>query len=220
MTYRRPAMITEPDVTLTDYGLAIECALFTYLVLRHGNPQQPLRTWFALFFGSVSAAALTGGTVHGFFLNPDTAGHIILWRATLIAIGVSALAGWGIGATLLVSTGVARRIILVAAVEFVAYSVLVLLVSQRFMFAVINYLPAVIWLALALAIMYARVRQRPVLLGLAGLLLTFLAAGVQQGGIALHPIYFNHNALYHAIQAVGLFMIFRSARWFVARGWR
>jgi len=210
-------MMSEPDVTLTDYGLAIECAVLVLLLLRQGDPQQPLRTWFALFFGSVSAAALTGGTVHGFFLNPNTAGNIILWRATLIAIGVSALAGWGIGATLLFSTDVARRIILVAAVEFVAYSVLVLFISQRFMFAVINYLPAVIWLALALAIVYARVRRRPVLLGLAGLLLTFVAAGVQQGGIALHPIYFNHNALYHVIQAVALFMIFWSARWFVTR---
>jgi len=218
MTYWRPAMITEADVTLTDYGLAIECALFTYLVPRHGNPQQPLRTWFALFFGSVSAAALTGGTVHGFFLNPNTTGNIILWRATLIAIGVSALAGWGLGATLLVSPGVARRIILAAAVEFVAYSVLVLLISQRFMFAVINYLPAVMWLALALAIVYARVRQRPVLLGLAGLLLTFVAAGVQQAGVALDSIRFNHNALYHVIQAIALLMIFWSARWFVARG--
>jgi hypothetical protein len=47
--------------------------------------------------------------------------------------------------------------------------------------------------------------------------LTFVAAGVQQAGVALGSIHFNHNALYHVIQAVALFMIFWSARWFVAR---
>ena len=211
-------MMSEPDVTLTDYGLAIECAVLVLLLLRQGDPQEPLRIWFALFFASVGLAALAGGTVHGFFPGEETLGHAMLWPTALIAIGLTAMAGWAIGARLLFSTDVARRIILAAAVEFVAYSVLVLLISQRFMFAVINYLPAVMWLALALAIVYARVRQRPVLVGLAGLLLTFVAAGVQQAGVALHPIYFNHNALYHVIQAIALLMIFWSARWFVARG--
>jgi len=43
-------MITEPDVTFTDYGLAIECALFTYLLHRQGSLQRQLKTWFMLFF--------------------------------------------------------------------------------------------------------------------------------------------------------------------------
>ena len=208
-------MITEPDVTFTDYGLAIECALFTYLLYRQGDPQQPLRTWFALFFGSVGVAALTGGTVHGFFLDVSTTGYAILWPVTLIAIGVSALAGWVIASKLLFSPDVARLISIVASVMFIAYGVAVLFITQTFMLAVINYLPAALFLALALATVYARVRQRPVLVGLAGMALTFVAAGVQQGGVALHPVYFNHNALYHLIQAAALFMIFWAARWFV-----
>jgi hypothetical protein len=41
--------------------------------------------------------------------------------------------------------------------------------------------------------------------------LTLVAAAVQQARIALHPTYFNHNALYHLLQAIALFLIFRAA---------
>jgi len=208
-------MISEPDVTFTDYGLAIECALFTYLIHRQGDLHRPLRNSFALFFGSVGTAALTGGTVHGFFLDASTIGYAILWPSTLIAIGVSALAGWVIGATLLFPVRVARGVSILAAAGFIIYCIAVLSISQTFLLAVVNYLPAAIFLSIAFAIVYARQGQRPVLVGLAGMALTFVAAGVQQTGIALHPVYFNHNALYHLIQAVALLMIFWSARSFV-----
>ncbi len=45
-----------------------------------------------------------------------------------------------------------------------------------------------------------------------------VAAGVQQLGIALHPVYFDHNALYHLIQAVAVLMLFLSARGIVRQG--
>ncbi len=208
-------MITEPDVSLTDYGLAIECALFTYVLYQHGNSQEPLRTWFMLFFGSVGVAAMAGGTVHGFFRDESRRGHAILWRTTLIAIGVGALAGWAIGANILFSPGVARLLSIIAAVEFAVYCLAVLCISQTFMLAMMNYLPATGFLCCALAVGYARSGERELLVGLAGLILTFVAAGVQQRRIGLHPVHFNHNALYHVIQAAALFLIFWSAWWLV-----
>jgi Family of unknown function (DUF6962) len=42
----------------------------------------------------------------------------------------------------------------------------------------------------------------------AGVVLSFVAAACQQLGIAVHPIYFDHNAVYHAIQALALALIF------------
>src|SRR3989442_3306611 len=45
--------MTEPDVALTDYALAIECALFAYLVRRREH---------ALFFGSAAVASLLRAT--------------------------------------------------------------------------------------------------------------------------------------------------------------
>lgn len=208
-------MITEPDVTLTDYGLALECALFTYLLHQHGDWRNALRAWFILFFGSVGLAAMAGGTVHGFFLDADTAGSAILWPATLIAIGLTALSGWAIGAMMLFPVPVSRWISIAATVEFIIYSIVVLLVTQEFWFAIINYFPALLFLLVSFCGAYGSTREVRLLVGSLGLTLTLVASWIQQSGIALHPTYFNHNAFYHLIQAVALFMIFWSARWLV-----
>ena len=207
-------MITEPDVTFTDYGLAAECVLFTYLLARKGDRQQQFRTWFAVFFGSLGVASLFGGTVHGFFPDLETPGHRALWPATLLAIGVATLAAWIVGARIQFSRGVARSIAVAAMLQLVGYCVVVLFIVQTFRVAILNYLPASIFLLVVFFLSYIRVRKREVLIGLVGIFLTFVGAAMQQAGIVVHPVYFNHNALYHVVQAVALFMIFWSARWF------
>jgi hypothetical protein len=210
-------MIAEPDVALTDYALTIESVLFTYLIYRHGKRKHPLRPWFVVFFGSISLASLAGGTAHGFFNDEQTAGYAILWPATLIAIGVTALAAWAIGANLLFSRKLARWISAAAAAEFAAYSAAVLLGAREFWLAMAAYLPAALFLLIALVVKYRRAKRRKIAIGIAGLALTFVAAAVQRAGIPLHPDYFNHNALYHVIQGAALFMIFLSARFLIAR---
>jgi hypothetical protein len=45
----------------------------------------------------------------------------------------------------------------------------------------------------------------------AGLLLTIGGLGVQQSGFSLHP-HFNHNDIYHCLQAVALYLFFRGAQ--------
>jgi hypothetical protein len=195
--------MTEPDVALTDYALAIECSLFAYLVHRRAH---------ALFFGSAAAASLAGGTVHGFFFDARTLGNAVLWRVTLIAIGVTAASAWAIGARVLCSPPVARRITVVAAGALVGYSVLTLFITQDFRAAVVFYLPAAVFLLIVLSVAYARAQERRILVAIAGLALMFIAAGVQQARIALHPTYFDHNALYHLLQAVALWLLFLGLR--------
>ncbi len=207
--------MTEPDVALTDYGLAVECALFAWLIFTR-NPRSPLRTWLVVFFLSLSAAALAGGTVHGFFLDPLSKGQQLLWPMTLLAIGVTALAAWMIGARIRFTGAIRRGIAIVAWVGFLAYCVVVLRGSRDFVVAIVNYLPASLFLLLVLWGLYRRTGARSALHGVTGLLLTFLASGIQQAGIVLHPRYFNHNALYHVIQAVALFLLYRMARGFAS----
>ncbi len=139
-------MITEPDVALTDYGLTLESAAFSYFLLR-GDGHGSLRAWFGVFFGSVSMAAVAGGTVHGFFLDERTLGARVLWPAALLALGLVALAAWEIGATLRFAPPLVRKISLVARAEFVVYAGVVFFVSQAFAVAVLNYLPAMLFLA-------------------------------------------------------------------------
>ncbi len=210
-------MITEPDVTLTDYGLAVEAGMFAWLLRRGSDPSQPLGRWFVLFFASISAASLAGGTVHGFFLDPTTMGSRILWPATLIAIGGTALAAWGVGAHIQFSARAALWVARAASLEFVFYAGLVMFGAQTFKVAILNYLPPVIFLLMVFVLAFARVGDRAALLGAAGMFLTFAAAAAQQARVALHPHYFTHNAVYHLIQGVALAVVFASARGFARR---
>ncbi len=195
--------MTEPDVALTDYALALECTVFAYLLQRKEH---------ALFFGSAAIASLAGGTVHGFFLDDRTLGNAVLWRITLIAIGVTAASAWAVGARVLFPGPTARRISIAAAAAFAAYCVVTVFITQEFRAAVVFYLPAVVFLLVALSVAYARARERGILVAVAGLGLMFIAAAVQQARFALHPRYFNHNALYHLIQAVALWLLFLGLR--------
>lgn len=208
----RTRRMTEPDVALTDYGLAIECALFVYLLHRRGQATTRFGAWLLLFFGSIGVASLAGGMVHGFFQDAETLGWRVLWGVVLVAIGATAFSGWAIGAGILFPAPTARRITIAAVVGFAGYSALVLLVTHDFRAAVIFYLPAALFLFAALCLTFVRGREPRILVALLGLGLTFLAAAVQQGTIAPHPRYLNHNALYHLIQAVALWLLFLGFR--------
>jgi uncharacterized protein DUF6962 len=205
-------VIAEAGVTLTDYGLAVECALLTVLLWRRGALPTRVRIWFTVFFGSIGLAALLGGTAHGFFpAGPGRAGALV-WRAALLTIGVTATAAWQAAGSMVLSPRVARWVSIAAMAELIGYSALVTFVSQRFAVALANYLPAALFLLGAFGVTYRVTGARPVLLGMAGLVLAFVGSGIQQAGIALHPVSFDHNALYHLIEAVALALIFRGAQ--------
>jgi hypothetical protein len=212
-------MPTEPDVTLTDYGLALECALFGYLLLARGRKQQPLRAWFALFFLCGALGALIGGTVHGYFTDESTLGYRILWPLTLIALGGSGFAQWAIGAHISLASPWASRVTAAASLLFVSYVLVVLFVSQAFAVAIVHYSVASLFLLTVFVLAYRQQRSLPVFLGICGILTAFAAAGVQQAGIAVHPVYFTHNALYHVIQAAALFLLFCAGMHFVSDGY-
>ena len=207
--------MTEPDVTLTDYALALEGILFLVLLQRGRARPWGMRSWFSLFFASVSAASLCGGTVHGFFLDGQTLGYTILWPTVLLAIGVTSLSAWAIGAKLLFSGRVARWVLVVAVLQFAFYCFVVLFRTEAFWVAILDNLPAFLFLILALGLAYRREKQRSLLLAAGGLALNLVAALLQQLGVGIHPVYFNHNALYHVLQAVALFLFFLGSRWLV-----
>jgi hypothetical protein len=43
-----------------------------------------------------------------------------------------------------------------------------------------------------------------------GVAVSVAAAAIQQSGLAIHR-YFNHNDLYHTVQAIGVWLLFRGA---------
>jgi len=207
--------MTEPDVTITDFILALEALVFAALIAR-STATTPLRAWFVLFFGATAIASLAGGSVHGFFptSGPAEAGPYVignvLWRTVLLALGVVSASAWAIGAHLLFTDRTARFVATAAWVEFVAYAFVVIFVTDAFLLAIVNYLPATLFLIVAFYAHYRAHPGEPILLGLTGLILTLVAAGIQRAGIGLP--HFNHNAIYHLLQGIALLLIFGAAR--------
>ena len=210
--------MTEPAVTLTDYALAIECAVFVFALLRLDARDRTLRFWFVVFFASIGAASVLGGTVHGFFLAASSPGRRILWPATLLAILVTSLAAWTIGAILQLDERRAAIVRRLAIAQLVLFSLVVLFVTSKFYVGIIAYLPSTIFLLFALLTTYRHRPDPAVRWGITGLALTLAAAAVQQLHIGIHPVYFNHNALYHVIQGAALGMMFLAAR-SISRAW-
>ncbi len=84
--------ITEPMTMATDYLLAAWSVVLAVWLLRRGAgaPRQPLILWL-LAFAVTAVAALAGGTAHGFALMLGAAGRAVVWKVTVVAIGLSAL---------------------------------------------------------------------------------------------------------------------------------
>jgi hypothetical protein len=256
--------MTQPAVALSDFALAIEAGIFAWLIyinrgFRGGvasrdpsrndssarGRRQALRRWFVMFFCAAAAASLIGGAVHGFFLDPLTFAARALWPATMISVGAAAWAAWGIGAEIALSRASARLFARIATIEFVVYAVAVVLGMRSFRAAIINYLPATVFLLAAFTLAHVRRRisqntQRDFtnaanrealnpdalntasvrdgdkdsryLMGALAMVVTLLAAVLQQSKIAIAPLGLTHNVIYHLVQGAGLLLLFLSAR--------
>jgi len=208
--------LSEVVVGLTDYLLTLESAVFVWILkgTRGGSPE--VQRSFVAFFGFMALASLTGGTYHILSPNPASAPAAILWKATVVSIGAVAFSAWSIGACLLFVHPARGRVVTAALIAFLAYSIYVVAIDDSFWVAMVNYVPAILFLGIAFVVSYLRRPEPPVLTGLLGLGVTCAAAAVQRLGLSIHPLYFNHNATYHLVQAVGLFLIFLTAL-FLAR---
>jgi hypothetical protein len=206
-------MLAEPAVALTDWGLSVEAAVLAVFIRAAGTGR--IRTWWVAFFAATAVSALLGGLAHGFFTDATKTG-IVLWRLTLLMIGLIALASWGVGASALATPVAVKWIVRGATGLFVAYAVIVLVVTDAFAVAIAHYVPASLFLLVALVHLYRRTAAFPVLAGVVGLVVLFLGTWIQWQRISLHPVYFTHNALYHAIAAVALLGLYQAARWMVA----
>jgi hypothetical protein len=204
--------LIEPDVALTDFGLAAECALFAGWLLWRRVTGNPLRRWFVVLFVALGLGALLGGVTHGFL--PDAASDTArtVWNATLIAIGVAALASWAVGAHVLLVKDPARWVVAAAALLFALNVAVVLYVSQSFVVAIAFYAPAIIFALVAFVLAYRASGNAVLLFAIAGIVLSLIAAVIQQTQTGIATLGLSHNALYHVVQAVGLLLIFLTAR--------
>ena len=205
------AMILEPAVTLTDYALAIENAILGWLLCRSAR-QNEAKRWLAVLFVFIGLAALLGGTVHGFLPDSHGLAHEVLWRATIVTIGLVALAAAMAAAAICCGQVVKRLVARIAIMGIAAYCIAVLFFTQEYRAAIIVYLPATVFLLASFVAAYMRRPSKEMLSGAAGMALTLVAAVVQQSRVTVPVLQLDHNALYHIIQAIALLLVYVGAR--------
>lgn len=204
------ARAAERAVAWTDFALGIEAAAFAVLIARdHRAGHAPIKGPLVTFFGATAAASLAGAALHGTDqADPRRRG---LWRFALGSIGLASLSSWFLGARLSLSGGASTTVTRLAAIAHVPYFSAVLSGDRPFAVAIGSYVPGALFLGGSLA---SRLRDRPhrrsAATALVALLITFLAAGVQVGRIGLTRR-FDHNALYHTLQGIGIAIFYRAA---------
>lgn len=200
--------IAEPMTLLTDILLA---GLVSYLAVRlsgvyRRTGQSSVRWWIAGFYAS-AAAALAGGTYHGFLPHLGGLPAVLLWKATVLAVGAAALCLFA-GAVVATLSGPPRKWLLALAVlKFLLYAAW-MSAHDDFLFVIYDYAPAL--LGVLLLQVYAALSRRepaaPWIVG--GVLVSFAAAGIQAGRVTLHA-HFNHNDLYHVVQMGAFWLLYR-----------
>ena len=215
----RPAVTDgERVVALTDLALGIEAVAFAaaLAVGGRGHPSR-LRGPLVVSFAATAVASLTGAALHGLFAERTDPRRRALWRTSLASIGTAALASWWLGARLSLGTRAGAVVSAVATIAHVPYLVSVLSGDRPFFVAILAYLPGVAFLSGALLAH----RRDP--LGrvdadtaLAAIGVTVTAAVVQVRGVGLGPR-FDHNALYHSLQALGTGLFFLAAQGLLQR---
>ncbi len=204
--------IPKPDVVFTDLGLAI---LGAYLGRRlwAAPGQGMLPKTGVVVMGGLASAAFWGAIFHAFFpANTATPLGFIAWIPVPLSILVVAAALLELGLRILAPrlAPLARRSIV--ATYAAGFAAVVLLVDESFPTIVRFYAPTLVFF-LIVAVRQA-MRSRSV--GWTQIAVSFIisaaAALLQQANVSIHPVYFDHNAVYHVLQGIALVLLYRGFR--------
>ena len=196
--------------TLTDYLLAGVAWMLARGLLR-SNDSRAASLW-ALAFAVTGLAAFAGGSVHGLaVLLPRRLEHL-LRVATVMSVGLASTCLLAGAVFASVGPGPWRRVLLgLCGLKLAGYLAWVAL-HPHFRYAAYDSLPAGLLVLGFLVRWWLEVRSPSVALGAAGLLLSIAGAVLQQARLGIHPTWFNHNDLYHVIQAGALWLVYRAGR--------
>ena len=165
--------------------------------------------WWAVAFLATGVAAVLGGTSHGYAPVIDKQTHGLVWRLTYVTVGI---ANFCIlyGAVL---AAVPRRFFRAAVAVLLARMLAVaaaLIVVAQFRFVLYDYAITLVGL-LALAAARGAQRQPGARWIVAGVAASTIGAVVQLARIGQGRV-FNHNDLFHVVQAIGIALYARGGR--------
>lgn len=203
-------MIFEPMTALTDLILA-GFAIFFAIEIGHRYDITLMNTtwnWTRVFW-FLALGSFLGAISHG--LGPHFSQDVRdwIWKTTTLSIGLVSVFFLLAGFYHAFPFTTVRWLRWLPVFAFLAYGFLIIR-DPRFINVVKFYAPGLV-LVLLLMVYSAWSGSTPGAGRIAiGILISFAAAGIQVSGWDLHKN-FNHNDLYHVVQLVGMYMIYRGA---------
>lgn len=199
---------TEPTTMITDYILALFTLVLSGRLFKanESDRQNSVQLWnFALI--STALAAVLGGTSHGLALYLNDFAKTVIWKATVYAIGFASffmLAGTIIASVI---NPIRRWLLALTIVKLLIYAGWMLF-HDAFNYVIFDYVPAMLGVMLLQIGAYKIRKVQSAGWIIAGILVSFAAAGIQLSGFAIHQ-HFNQNDLYHVIQMAAIYLLYR-----------
>jgi len=200
--------IHDPDVVFTDLGLAILAAWLGWRLWARTGPETLPRAGVVLL-GGLASAAFWGAIFHAFFpADTTTLPGFMAWIPVALSILV-------VGATLLevslrlLAPGLAPPVRgACVAIYAAAFAAVVLLVDESFSSIVRFYVPPLVLFLIAAVRQAIRSASVAWTLIAVAFIVSAGAAVLQQAEVSIHPVYFDHNAVYHVVQAVAVVLLY------------
>ncbi len=203
--------IHDPDVVLTDLALAV---LGGWIAWRLASMPRsgPFGGAPAVLMAGLASAAFWGAVFHAFFPgNTATLAGFIAWIPVTLSIVVAASALLALALRTL-APGLRRQVLRTVVMVYAAvFASMVLLVDESFTMIVRFYVPPLLLFLTAATVRAIRAGAGWTWIAL-GLALSAGAALLQQLQVAVHPVYFDHNAVYHVVQAAALVLLYLGFR--------
>jgi hypothetical protein len=203
--------ITEPSTLITDYLLGALTAYLSWRLFQRNRAQRQraIALWGAAL-GATSAGSFAGGSYHGFHQAMSSDSAPVLWTVTTLLVGVASF--FLLTSALFASfSGMLRSTLLLTAIVKVAVYCWWMLGHDEFRYVIYEYGSTL--LIVLLLTVSGRMQGDPGLrvFVVAGIVVSILAAGLQQSGIDLHR-HFNHNDLQHVVQMGAMWLLYEGGQ--------
>jgi hypothetical protein len=167
----------------------------------------------AVLLAGLASAALWGAIFHAFFPdNTATSSGFAAWVPVVLSIVVAATAMLELALRTLMPRLPPRVRPSLVATYAAGFLAVALLVDESFTTIVRFYLPVLLLLLMVAGLQAIRHRSAGWALIALGLTISVGAALLQQAEVSIHPVHFDHNAVYHVVQGfavVALYLGFR-----------
>lgn len=157
-----------------------------------------------------AVGAVAGGTAHGFREFIGETGEIVTWQVAVYSLGLTTL--FFLCGTILAHTPTKWRnlFLALAIIEFVFYA-LWMVFYDSFVYAILDYTLGAIAIGIIEAIKWKNSKETSGRWIISSIALTFFAASLQQVGVGINE-HFNHNDVYHVLQAIAMIMLYLGVR--------